>query len=257
MAKFFPHDTQTALNQVKDMKQARQRLQIAYSDESTREPSRFWPPENADDWSQLVENADAGIAVAQVNKFRFVNKRMLELTGCTRQELLSKSFSEIVHPDDRDRVIDLYSRRLEGEEVSGSNTVRIVAKGGQVNWLLATAIPIIWKGKPSVLVLVTNTTPQKRAGEALDESRKTTETLQKACDKLEDLLTERNEEIKHKTLDLAEANTALKILLQRRNEDKTEIEENILTNIKELVAPYLEKVKRKVKDKKLQAYLNV
>jgi DNA-binding CsgD family transcriptional regulator len=46
-------------------------------------------------------------------------------------------------------------------------------------------------------------------------------------------------------------------LLQKRNEDKQEMEEKILANVKELVVPYLEKVKRKVIDKKLQTYLNV
>jgi len=43
---------------------------------------------------------------------------------------------------------------------------------------------------------------------------------------------------------LQEANTALKVLLKRREEDRTELEESLLKNVKHLVMPYLEKLKR-------------
>ena len=43
---------------------------------------------------------------------------------------------------------------------------------------------------------------------------------------------------------LEEVNAALKVLLKRREEDKIELGENILANVKELVLPYLEKLKK-------------
>ena len=41
---------------------------------------------------------------------------------------------------------------------------------------------------------------------------------------------------------LAEANTALKVLLRHREEDRRELEESLLTNVKNLVMPYIEKL---------------
>lgn len=52
--------------------------------------------------------------------------------------------------------------------------------------------------------------------------------------------------------DLEEANIALKVLLRRRSEDKQELEHKVLSNIKDLILPYIEKLKRaplRAKDK--------
>ena len=51
-------------------------------------------------------------------------------------------------------------------------------------------------------------------------------------------------ELAAKSYNLEETNTALRVLLKRREEDKGELEEKVLTNVKELVIPYLEKLKK-------------
>jgi PAS domain S-box-containing protein len=50
-------------------------------------------------------------------------------------------------------------------------------------------------------------------------------------------------ELREKTSHLEEVNVALKILINQRNEDRTELGENVISNIKELIAPYIEKLK--------------
>ncbi len=49
-------------------------------------------------------------------------------------------------------------------------------------------------------------------------------------------------DIKSRTLE--EVNTALKVLLKQREGDKRELEENISLNVKELILPYVEKLKK-------------
>jgi len=73
----------------------------------------------------------------------------------------------------------------------------------------------------------------------------------------EEALKEKERELEIKTHNLEEANIALKVLLKRRDEDKTELEEKILLNIKELVIPYLEKLKKNRLDEKQEAYVNI
>ena len=88
--------------------------------------------------------------------------------------------------------------------------------------------------------------------------------LQKAHDDLEKQVAARtvelkqaNRELKMQTTGLAESNTALKVLLKQREADKTELEEKVLLNFRELILPYLEKLKNKKLGFKEMAYVDI
>ena len=99
----------------------------------------------------------------------------------------------------------------------------------------------------------------------ITERKQAEKTLQKVHDELEGRVEERTRElfqinsallaeidrrkqaeesldIKSRTLE--EVNTALRVLLKQREEDKNELEENILLNVKELILPYVERFKK-------------
>jgi len=60
---------------------------------------------------------------------------------------------------------------------------------------------------------------------------------------VEEALRESREELQDQKQSLEEANIALKVLLKHRENDKLELEKNVLTNVKALVLPYVEKLK--------------
>ncbi len=69
-------------------------------------------------------------------------------------------------------------------------------------------------------------------------------------------LRESEEKLRVRSQELEEMNSALKVLLKQREQDKKEIEENVHTNVKKLVLPYIEKLKkRKLGEDAL--YLNI
>ena len=70
-------------------------------------------------------------------------------------------------------------------------------------------------------------------------------------------LSQREEELEKKTRALNELNTALKVLLEKRLVYKAELEEIVLSNVKELVMPYLEKLRRNSSDKTQREYMNM
>lgn len=68
-----------------------------------------------------------------------------------------------------------------------------------------------------------------------------TRALQEARERAEKRMALKALELKSRSLE--EANTALKVLLQHREEDKTTLEDQVLVNIRKLVLPYIENLK--------------
>ena len=70
----------------------------------------------------------------------------------------------------------------------------------------------------------------------------TEEELKKAHDELEQRVAYRTAQLNQKTQKLMETNVALEILLDKRDEDKKELEARVKFNIEKLIYPYVEKL---------------
>ncbi len=79
---------------------------------------------------------------------------------------------------------------------------------------------------------------------------------QKIAERTQELETNR-EELETKTRTLEEVNTALKVLLRQIGEDKKDLEARFVSNVKQLVLPYVEKVKRGRLDHWQQSCLSI
>jgi len=72
----------------------------------------------------------------------------------------------------------------------------------------------------------------------------------------EEKLRIKEKELLAKTINLEEVNTALKVLLECREKDKDEMQDNIMVNIKQLVEPLIDKLKICVSGPREAAYLD-
>ena len=70
-------------------------------------------------------------------------------------------------------------------------------------------------------------------------------------------LLERGKELENKTHELQEVNSALKVLLKNRDEDKKELEEKVIANVKNLVFPYVDKLNNSQLNDRQMVYLNI
>jgi PAS domain S-box-containing protein len=73
----------------------------------------------------------------------------------------------------------------------------------------------------------------------------------------EEFLKKREQELEIKTSNLDEVNTALRVLLKSRDEDREEFENKVLLNVKELVLPYIEKIKEIKLNSRQLDYVNI
>ncbi len=72
----------------------------------------------------------------------------------------------------------------------------------------------------------------------------------------EEMLEKREVELEAKTNELEDLNAALRVLLKQREEDKNELEQKVLSNVKLLILPYIEKLKSRI-DLKGSSYVNI
>jgi len=70
-------------------------------------------------------------------------------------------------------------------------------------------------------------------------------------------LKKRTKELELKTKNLEEINIAMKVLLKKREADKIEIEDNVLTNVKEMIEPYFDKIKATKLDERQKTFLSI
>ncbi|MCP4613319.1 MAG: PAS domain S-box protein [Planctomycetes bacterium] len=123
--------------------------------------------ESENRYKAVVENAAEGIVVVQDRMLKFVNPVIRTIMGYTEEELMSKSFIEFVHPDDREQVMDIHLKRNKGEEVPPVYECRIVDKQGNAKWAENNGILIEWEGRDATLNFLRDVTERKKTEEEL------------------------------------------------------------------------------------------
>ena len=71
------------------------------------------------------------------------------------------------------------------------------------------------------------------------------------------MLKEKEEELEVKNKNLEELNAALKIVLQQKDKDRIELEKKVLNNMKNLIEPYLNKLKNLSHDNSQKNFIEI
>lgn len=127
----------------------------------------------------LTETASSAIIIYQGEYLCYTNRSAERLLGYSREELLSKKFWEIIHPDEQENVRRRGMARQRGEGIPPNIEVRLVTKAGEIRWVDFTAAMIQHEGKPAVLGTAFDITGRKKTEEALSEKEYLLSTAQR------------------------------------------------------------------------------
>ena len=89
-----------------------------------------------DDFALLFEKAGTAMGkLAPDGRFLLVNQAFSDLTGYTREELVSGAFQQITHPDDLASDIEALEALLAGEAERYSKDKRYIRRNGREIWV--------------------------------------------------------------------------------------------------------------------------
>jgi PAS domain S-box-containing protein len=129
--------------------------------------------ESEERYRTAIESASDGVTIMRGDQHIYVNKRFVELFGYSSpSEILGKSHSLTVHPDDLTMVSEINMMRQNGEPVPSRYEFRGIRKDGTLRNIEVSATMINYRGEPASLAYLRDITDYKNLEEQLRQSQK-------------------------------------------------------------------------------------
>ena len=116
----------------------------------------------------LAENAQSGIAIFHgAGRVAYANQRALKITGCRREDVDRVQFRRFLKPDERERYVDRFKKRIAGYKIPPRYEATLVGRRGHSVIIDVTAARTLWKGQPASIVIFDDITRRKKVEEQL------------------------------------------------------------------------------------------
>lgn len=195
--------------------------------------------ESEEKYRTIIENIEDGYyEVDLAGNFTFFNAALSRIAGYPREILMGMNNRQIMDEFNAKRVFEVFNtvymtgiptRAVDWELIRSDGSKRTIEVSVSLRRDL-NARPVGFMG------IARDITDRKQA---------------------EKTLRAREEELQNKTRNLEEVNTALKVLLKQREEDRRELEETVMTNLSDTVLPHLDRVRTLAREKRMQEALGM
>jgi PAS domain S-box-containing protein len=226
--------------------------------------------------SELIDLAEDIIMVLDMDfRINFWNHGAEKKYGWPRNQVIGQITHDLLQTQFPKPVEEIYAELIEKGFWTGElrqqtrNQTPIIVES---RWSLRRDL----EGNPTAVLQISNDITKRKETEELlqktledlenrirertaDLTRLNAELAQEVEERrrMEDVLKKREKELEVKSRNLEELNTALTVLLKKREEDKNHLEERVLANVKEMVIPYMEKLKNTHLSSDQNAYLSI
>jgi PAS domain S-box-containing protein len=219
--------------------------------------------ESEERYRLLLTSSPDPIVVYTMNGIAtYANPAFEQTFGFSSEEVTGKQI-DFVPEENWPETQKAIESMLSGKKIQLFETKRLTKDGRILDVQISSTIYKNRDGRPAGnIVILRDISAQKQTEQELkkyrdhleDRVKERTAELAKINTQLkqeveerkrvEKALRKREVELKAQSHHLEEVNTALKVLLKQREEDKKELGQNVLSNVKELIFPYIERVKK-------------
>jgi PAS domain S-box-containing protein len=225
--------------------------------------------------SLLESSPDPVVVYDMRGNATYVNPAFEQTFGYSRRELLGKKI-EFVPRENWLETETAIASMLSGKKINLFETKRLTRDGRVLDVQISSTLYNDGEGQPAGnIVTLRDISALKRAEEELrkyhdrleERVAERTAALAKTNQQLaqeieerkraEDALRKREVELESQSIHLAEVNTALKVLIKQREDDKKELAGSVAANVRELVGPYLERLLKSRLGTDQQILLNI
>ena len=165
-------------------------------------------------YEALFDQSAVGITIVNSDNRKFinVNRKFCQLLGYEPDELIGHDFLEITFEEDRNTSYEHYSQLRSGNIAEFSVDKRFIHKNGHFLWMNVSVSTLRMEGSAQQLnIVITKDISVSKQAES---------------------------ELASYSKELEEANTALRVFMDRRERDQKILEEKLQMNVDELVLPY-------------------
>jgi len=216
VAKDLNHDIKAAAKTCKDHDELESRLKAS--------EEKFWT---------IFENANDLFMYVSSDGFIFnVNNKLEEIYGYRREDVIGRHYKEVgfqvFSSEAMEKISAVYQQLVTSGQARVSMELEVLCGDGTKAFVEASSIVVKEGGRTAGMLVIIKDISERKEGEL----------------KLKAAYNEMESKVKERTANLEEMNTALKVLLEKRNEDRFELEKQVLFNVEKLVMPSLEKLKK-------------
>ena len=181
---------------------------------------------NESKYRVVLENMEeAYFELNLAGSITFFNAATVGMLGYPPEEVIQMSYRQYVLPETAIRLFKIFNTIYRTGKPAEIFDYQIIRKDGTRRFREMSASLIRGPAQEPVgfRCLARDVTKRKLAEEALKK---------------------KEAELERKSVSLVEANAALKVLLKQREEDKVEFERSVVSNVRKIIVPYIEGLKK-------------
>jgi PAS domain S-box-containing protein len=168
----------------------------------------------------------------------YLSPRIFDVLGYRPEELIGKSPADIMPEDERKRAMPIIRGIIaKKDKFIGFQTAHVHKDGRHI-------------------IVETNGKPFYNPRGKLMGYRGSARDITDRKKMLDDLM-EREIDLIAKSKNLEDVNSALRVLLKQRDDDKIELEQRFVSNVREMILPYVEKLQRRNLEIQSRAYVDI